>query len=146
MLNSLPSELILHILAFISPKQVLKYRRLSRRYNSFLLNRAFAVKNLSLFLPKPPTRSTRRTVDFDALWFKWPDVYQRVYCQLHWSQLESFGICQLIGGPLPPAITTIKTLVRIRVLFNHFRGNNICGPLPQDIGSLTSLKRVELQK
>ncbi|KAJ3285073.1 hypothetical protein HDU79_007616 [Rhizoclosmatium sp. JEL0117] len=163
---AMPTHIIQNIFAWIHPRTVLKYSRLSRSIYFAMNDPVFALLNLERFVPITNTDSFQSLPDeFDSLWFRWPRIYQKVYAawrlydrtKLDWrganalrrkipkaigflSNLTylSLGSCRLIGE-IPSQIGRMMSLEHL-----HLAWNNLSGPIPPEIGNLVHLKYLSL--
>ncbi|KAJ3073918.1 hypothetical protein HDU98_000305 [Podochytrium sp. JEL0797] len=164
---SLDVPLLQAIFSFVHPKQVHKLRRLSKVFNSFIMEEEFAVKCLANFLPLAKAsagddmaelkqqldalaitskRSSLRYTkpnEFQELFFVWPEVYQRVFAQRFFKNAKSLG--KVIGlGPrraltIPQQISELSCLVTLDLGMC-----GISGVIPDAIAGLVSLEVLDL--
>ncbi|KAI8619733.1 hypothetical protein BC830DRAFT_1102468 [Chytriomyces sp. MP71] len=166
-LADIPTEIIVHTLAWIHPKQVLVYRRLCKAIDRTLTSKHFALTNLRRFMPTgatPPTVSTHAD-EFDRLWFAWPHNYQMAYIDLKLGRLVEIGWCQiqLQVACLSKLFGELCLLTRLDLRFCSLQGgipmefgqmrdltvlkltsNNLSGILPADLGCLSNLQVLDL--
>ncbi|ORY38200.1 L domain-like protein [Rhizoclosmatium globosum] len=161
-ITQLPDELIAQIFAWINPKTVLKYKRISKSFRATLSTKHFAIANLKTF--RYQLSSCWQT------WLVWPKEYQDEFVErtcrfktcisllrMPWYEKPyrygSFPerICTLqnlteliferqrLTGCIPPAICELKQLHTLVLSRNRFQG-----PIPEQLGTIPALKILDL--
>ncbi|KAJ3085328.1 hypothetical protein HK100_009084, partial [Physocladia obscura] len=140
----IPLEILELILVWIDPKHVLRYRRVSKVFNSFLLNRHFARANLQLHKSKYGTLNRESSIeptDYDRCWFVWPKAYQEIYADIALKTLTLvFWGDQNIHGTIPRAIGRLQNLQQL-----YLHRNMLTGEIPAEIGELESLGTINFR-
>ncbi|KAJ3026052.1 UNVERIFIED_CONTAM: hypothetical protein HDU68_006291 [Siphonaria sp. JEL0065] len=142
----LPVEILLLIFKWIHPGKALLYKRLCRRINTVLEDPRFATTSLVHWIPSGsaelPLTQSRKRVDLDTIWLKWPLLFQSAYITRKFARLTHFIWREdrgLFHNPLPLCITKIQTLTHLIL-----PRNNMIGPIPDPIYSLVHLSVLHL--
>ncbi|KAJ3015400.1 UNVERIFIED_CONTAM: hypothetical protein HDU68_012755 [Siphonaria sp. JEL0065] len=169
-----PREIVQQIFSLIPPVHVLKFRRLCKYMNEYLLDPHFALINLKYWIPSAFNHhSKKRTFEsvrgdgdcqFDHLWFILPESYQVVYAKhalKQTSQISFFSffpwtanLRKVVEYRIPPAIQHVESLEHLGLSSARLDNNNndsalvrvFVGPIPAEIGGLKSLTHLQLTK
>ncbi|KAJ3075953.1 hypothetical protein HDU98_006264 [Podochytrium sp. JEL0797] len=152
-LTGIPRELLIQILAWISPTQVFRFRRVSAGFNALLTTKHFAVANIQCFPPSPdcyriPANGENADQDchdaseIEQVFFQAPTAFQTMYAEtrlktttvLHWYLGDAYP-CFLI----PIAIGCCGNLTHM-----NLSKCRLSGPIPVQIGLLAYLKYLNL--
>ncbi|KAJ3134694.1 hypothetical protein HK100_003378 [Physocladia obscura] len=96
-LTTLPDELLLETLSWLHPTIALRAANASKTLRQCVFSAHFARANLRRFMRTRPcsfdnsTGVIRRVHEYDALFFRWPKVYQTVYAQLYLAPLRGLN-------------------------------------------------------
>ncbi|KAJ3287246.1 hypothetical protein HDU79_005838 [Rhizoclosmatium sp. JEL0117] len=137
---NLPSEILTHIFSWISPKKVLKFRRLGKVFNAILLTKYFAVINLKRFVGGSQTESTTH----HKVWLVWPKTFQDVYCDMRFGSktnlfVKSFRKMVFAGGSIPSRIGSLQQMTSVMMT-----GCRLNGEIPGSFCQLINLESLDL--
>ncbi|KAJ3282271.1 hypothetical protein HDU79_010070 [Rhizoclosmatium sp. JEL0117] len=139
----IPDELILLILSWLSPFQVLQYSSLSSSLHSRITSHSFATLNLSRAIPRIEHGKTDSNVPrfYDRFFFTASLAYQNAYCDSHLQPLKKIQWLDFkVSRPIPNAVSQ---LVRLETLCLNRCG--LIGCIPDSIGELKALKCLDLR-
>ncbi|ORY40932.1 L domain-like protein [Rhizoclosmatium globosum] len=162
--QSLPPELLQLFFAWIKPSTVLKYRRLSSRFDSLLMHPTFASQNIDLFGRNSAVNDgTLNDILYNSIdiWTNrtgtYFDTLLSLITKIRWSKsyacpsllpnqlggatlLTHLQIsCFRLYGSLP---TSIFHLIRLESL--TLNTNDLSGSIPAEIGLLSNLVQLDL--
>ncbi|KAI9327263.1 hypothetical protein BDR26DRAFT_875666 [Obelidium mucronatum] len=172
-ITHLPTETVHEIFSWISPKQVVRFRRLSRAFNSFLISKGFAKMNLNRFVAvsaaiatsKQETETTTLN-QFDEMLFFLPKSFQYYYTEAFLWRLEGIDWYRGHVGKafIPKALCSLKFLKRLNLSQCRLKGgiipelshltscvvlnlsyNFLSGQIPKEIYSMTQLTVLSLK-
>ncbi|KAJ3135385.1 hypothetical protein HK100_002786 [Physocladia obscura] len=159
--NQLSYDLLAVILVWIHPGEVIKLRRVCKRFQECINSQFFAVANLSNFAPIKRCIYSHRPNEFDRFWFLWPKNFQCAYAkslsyfiEIRWFYVFGKNLLEIpaaIGlftnlkklelgvGKIP---INIQELVELEYL--SLSVNELTGSIPKEIGKLEKLIEIDI--
>ncbi|KAJ3069644.1 hypothetical protein HDU98_007293 [Podochytrium sp. JEL0797] len=151
LLMSLPVTIVSCILSWIHPLDVWGLRGVSRAFEFLVSSQSFAHQNLARFCPPPdPSIHESYTPSFyDDLYLRAPSSFQTAFVQTQWKHLRviewdaehtgAYEMDLVLDITIPDALVYCQNLVEL-----HLRCCTLKGPIPLEIGLLTSLFYLDL--
>ncbi|KAJ3071454.1 hypothetical protein HDU98_005292 [Podochytrium sp. JEL0797] len=146
--ESLPPELIQHVLSWVHPYDLQPLAGVSRRFWECIRSPKFISLNLRRFGNWEKGSLDRGFDDFDArfMFRTWPDVYSRAYThgilakveQICWSDQTEIDSAP-VRRELSPWFGSLSRLVEL-----DLSNNNLQGSIPIEFENMTSLRRLIL--
>ncbi|KAJ3065155.1 hypothetical protein HDU98_011455 [Podochytrium sp. JEL0797] len=145
-LTSLPREVVSRIFSWVPPRQVWRFRRLSRAFQAVISSKSFALQNMSSFvpLPNPATTESEDPTPDDLIYLFGPTTYQSEYIRKWWGKLKVVAWSlnnDIFHCPIPPTLMYAKQLSILA-----FEGCALTGTIPIDIGLLENLVCLNLSE
>ncbi|KAJ3016591.1 UNVERIFIED_CONTAM: hypothetical protein HDU68_012141 [Siphonaria sp. JEL0065] len=140
-LTFLPNELLMDIIIQLPTKQALSLRRLSRRFNSVISSKQFAILNLKVH-PMPLKTGLEG-------WMALPESYQEALAETHAMQSQkNFELLtwSSLVEKIPPSICKLTELRFIKLVGNREATQKLKGSIPKGIGNLKNLVSLDLSK
>ncbi|KAJ3237910.1 hypothetical protein HDU78_003820 [Chytriomyces hyalinus] len=132
--NMFPVSLIVPVFSRVSPEFSVRYRRISRAFNTALSSSEFAQANISRHCTRKSGSCWKRADSFDELWFHvWPESFKLAYADLVLGDMARID-SMLCSGSIPGAIGRMRNLKRM-----HWADCFLSGVIPDTIGQLTNL-------
>ncbi|KAJ3027591.1 UNVERIFIED_CONTAM: hypothetical protein HDU68_003524 [Siphonaria sp. JEL0065] len=150
-ITNLPMETVHEIFSWILPKQVVRFRRLSRTFNSFLVSKAFAKMNLTRFVGVTHQRGREEgsgelvestfLTEYDEMLFFLPKSFQSFYVERYMWDVESISWYRgHVGSTVfPRALCSLPKLKKLDLSQCRLKG-----PIIPEIALLSSVSHLNL--